>query len=775
MLTPVMSNIPEELKALQRWVAWRHEPRNPGDEPSKVPYDPRALNSRASSTDPATWGTFEQAETAYAEREGDADAFTGLGLVLNGDGLDGIDIDHCVTDGKPDPAALKLLDDLNAAYVEISPSGTGLRGFGYAPPLEKGVKGKYGALNVELYSTGRYLTLTGHTIKAGPLAPLKGFTEFAERIRGSGKTDPKTGDALPESPDERHAELVRRVLSGDVYHDSLRDLAASLIATGMKPGAVVNHLRGLMDASAAPKNGRWRARRGQIPDLVASAERKWGLPLPFNNMGDDTQRSHPLSLKNSVYLKDTPEAVNFVVDDFIQEGVVFVAGQQGVGKTSALLPLAMAQAGLHEFGYQFAPKHPDRWRHIIYITEDAQQANRIIAAMVTQRNFTLEQVRLRVHVIPAVAMDAKLFVQVSEEYAELLAADSGVALPPLVVCDTRSACFAVESENDNAEMSALVSALKQNFAGLPIWVIAHLAKDQVTRSNAATLSVRGAGSAEGDAHQVLFLVMEPQDKSRWLVRGKTRFESPWQELSLRSELVNVTAIDRWGDMVSMAVRWAVAEPPAASRAVLKDQAKAEAQDAEMAELRDDIRNAVQEAWNLGHPLNREGVASKVRKQRNTVKSVIEALLVEGWLYEVHVPTKERTNPNRKAFLVNLNTEQHEAYRADGEVPDELLVVPQSWRKKAEISSVPDSEQALLEEEQTETPLTSVPSPSVPLRKKPAVRTGMDGFHSPYPSVPKNNSTNGYGRVRTGTDAMHAIAEQMADQTQAVPTGVEVTE
>jgi hypothetical protein len=389
--------------------------------------------------------------------------------------------------------------------------------------------------------------------------------------------------------------------------------------------------------------------------------------------------------------------------------------------------------------------------------------------MVTQRNFTLEQVRQRVHVIPAVAMDAALFIQVREEYAALFAADSGVKLPPLVVCDTRSACFTLESENDNAEMSVLVAALKQSFAGLPVWIVAHLAKDQVTRSNAATLSVRGAGSAEGDAHQVLFLVLERQDNSRWLVRGKTRFESPWPELSLHSELVDVTAIDRWGDMVSMAVRWAIAQPPAASRAELKEQAKAEADDAEMAELRDDIRNAVQEAWNLGHPLNREGVASKVRKQRNTVKSVIEALLVEGWLYEVHVPTKERTNPNRKAFLVNLNTEQHEAYRADGVLPDELLVVPQSWRKKAEVLSVPDSEQTLLEEEQTETQPLSVPSPSVPLRKKPAVRTGMDGFHSPYPFVPMESGTDEYGRVRTGTDAMYAIAEQTPDQTQSAPT------
>jgi hypothetical protein len=399
-----------------------------------------------------------------------------------------------------------------------------------------------------------------------------------------------------------------------------------------------------------------------------------------------TGRVHPMSLRNALRLSARPEAVNFVVDGFIQEGVVFIAGQQGVGKTSALLPLALAQAGLHEPGYRFAPTKPERWRHVIYLTEDAAQVNRIIAAMVSRGLFTLEQAQERIHVIPATAMDAALFVQVRDEYADLFADESGVRLAPLVVADTRSACFIIESENDNAEMSELVAQLKQNFAGLPIWVMAHLSKETATRTNASTLSVRGAGSAEGDAHQVLFLVRDGD--TRWLVRGKTRFESPWPELSLRSELVEVMAQDRWGDLVKTSVRWSVAEEPSQSRAELVEHSKAEREASEMAELRDEVRNAVQEACNLGHPLNREAVKAKVKKQRAAVIATIETLLTEGWLYEVVVPIKERTNPNRKAFLVNLSTEQHEAYRATGVLPRALLVVPQSWRKSPD-PSVPE--------------------------------------------------------------------------------------
>jgi hypothetical protein len=43
-----------------------------------------------------------------------------------------------------------------------------------------------------------------------------------------------------------------------MLHDSIRDLAAKMIAVGTWPGAVVNTLRSLMDASAAPRDERWQ-------------------------------------------------------------------------------------------------------------------------------------------------------------------------------------------------------------------------------------------------------------------------------------------------------------------------------------------------------------------------------------------------------------------------------------------------------------------------------------------------------------------------------------
>jgi hypothetical protein len=65
--------------------------------------------------------------------------------------------------------------------------------------------------------------------------------------------------------------LFDNIRNGHALHDSLRDLAAKLIASGMSAGAAVNQLRGLMETSAM-HDTRWKERYCDIPRLVESAE-----------------------------------------------------------------------------------------------------------------------------------------------------------------------------------------------------------------------------------------------------------------------------------------------------------------------------------------------------------------------------------------------------------------------------------------------------------------------------------------------------------------------
>lgn len=80
-------------------------------------------------------------------------------------------------------------------------------------------------------------------------------------------------------------EWVSNIVKGEGLHDSINQMAASLVATGMPSGAVVNTLRGLMNNSAALKDERWRSRYEDIPRAVATAEQKFAkginpMPMP---------------------------------------------------------------------------------------------------------------------------------------------------------------------------------------------------------------------------------------------------------------------------------------------------------------------------------------------------------------------------------------------------------------------------------------------------------------------------------------------------------------
>lgn len=117
------------LAELPRWVAWQTEDR-PDGKPTKVPYAPDGRKARANA--PRTWGTRDEAEVQHLRLPKPYGA-GGVGIELgdlgNGWSLGGIDLDTCRdADGTFTPWALEVIER-HPTYVEISPSGTGAKGF----------------------------------------------------------------------------------------------------------------------------------------------------------------------------------------------------------------------------------------------------------------------------------------------------------------------------------------------------------------------------------------------------------------------------------------------------------------------------------------------------------------------------------------------------------------------------------------------------------------------------------------------------------------------
>lgn len=154
-----------ELKRLPTWVAWKVGTRN--GKPTKVPVCPRT-GKNASVSDPATWGSYEQACSCAVARR-----LAGVGIVLTAeDGITGIDLDKCVGDDGLQPWAAEIIA-AGETYAELSPSGRGVRMFARGK-VPKTIKSD--AAQVEVYRDGRFLTITGRHVDGAPLeinaAPL---------------------------------------------------------------------------------------------------------------------------------------------------------------------------------------------------------------------------------------------------------------------------------------------------------------------------------------------------------------------------------------------------------------------------------------------------------------------------------------------------------------------------------------------------------------------------------------------------------------------------
>ncbi len=150
--------VPASLRGAKRWCGYRKENDK---KPPHSPVDGSSIGAVAKYQD--HFVTFDEAVDGVERHDLD-----GLGFVLmEGDGLVGIDIDHAVEDGKINPVVEDWLKFFTNTYREFSPSGEGIhiicRGKLTGAVAGVPLPNAEGA-TVEIYSHDRYLTWTGKLI-----------------------------------------------------------------------------------------------------------------------------------------------------------------------------------------------------------------------------------------------------------------------------------------------------------------------------------------------------------------------------------------------------------------------------------------------------------------------------------------------------------------------------------------------------------------------------------------------------------------------------------
>ena len=147
-----LDRVPAELKAQARWVCWRFVERD--GRKTKMPVDAKT-GKMASSTDPATWSTFDGAVRAATKLR-----CSGVGFVFGPDrAYTGLDLDHVLRDGMLDDGYRWVVDEAHT-YTEVSPSGDGLHLIFRGSKPEGAERCRKGP--VEMYDHDRFFTVTGN-------------------------------------------------------------------------------------------------------------------------------------------------------------------------------------------------------------------------------------------------------------------------------------------------------------------------------------------------------------------------------------------------------------------------------------------------------------------------------------------------------------------------------------------------------------------------------------------------------------------------------------
>jgi hypothetical protein len=205
--------IPVELQALPQWVVWRYVQRDDGKW-TKLPYDPLTMRL-ASVTDPATWSPFHVAIRATQE----AANVAGIGFVLTPDDpytfvdLDdpyGTNPDGSPKFANPDEimARQRQVFENMLSYAELSPSGRGLH------VISRGVvaKGKRRE-GIELYSSERYMTMTGNVYRDHPITDQQSVIDWLYEQLGGREAAATPQSMLFEIDKETDDDVIKHAFS----------------------------------------------------------------------------------------------------------------------------------------------------------------------------------------------------------------------------------------------------------------------------------------------------------------------------------------------------------------------------------------------------------------------------------------------------------------------------------------------------------------------------------------------------------------------------------
>jgi hypothetical protein len=430
------------------------------------------------------------------------------------------------------------------------------------------------------------------------------------------------------------ADLTRQILQSEHYYEPLLKFTSHLIAMGNQPKSVIAQAQGVMEA-IEDKPADWHVYYNKIPSMVGGAYAKFAASGLDEKPSLEWLKEY---FKDYAYSDEVPVATNFVIDGFLSDEIFAIAGAPGTGKSSMLFQLAMAAAHLCPADYELKPILR---RKVVYLTEDARQAENILFGMKRWGGVTASSEEMHdwfsvieVRRIKPEFLEAFIEWKVSEKTV-IQEGENGrrVGVPPLIVFDTAAATFDLENESDNSEVSDAISHVKHACSAnnTPLWIVAHSSKAQ--RNDTEDIQIRGASAWTGDVHGTAYIFAEAGLPSRYMRLRKRRFEADFEELEFTTETHSIMVQHALGHMVDKSYRVGYCKRSSVEERQLKQQiAKDMAAKEKMRGMHDQIIKQVDLLISEGaKKVSKRSIHSGVTGQSKVINQQIDYLVTTGQL------------------------------------------------------------------------------------------------------------------------------------------------
>lgn len=326
--TDPYSKFPDAVKNFDRWVVWKREDRE--GKPTKVPYNPKT-GVRADTTNSGTWSD-------YATALSNAANYDGIGFVI-AEPHCGIDLDKCrdPKTGQIEEWAMDIVREVSS-YTEISPSGTGVHIWvrGNLPI------GRRRAGRVEMYDKNRYFTITGnHLSDTPPNIESRDLTSLQSRIE---ILDPQSRKPPQSATAHQNSGTMGDLMAGNWSGYPSQSEADLALCTHLArkhncdPGKIDAEFRNSGLCREKWERGDYRDRT--IQKAIESVSSASSLQIQHQAGVAPTTVAWRSTFKS--YAQLDAGNPDFLIDNFLPEGITFVGGLPGAGKTWFALSIAKA-------------------------------------------------------------------------------------------------------------------------------------------------------------------------------------------------------------------------------------------------------------------------------------------------------------------------------------------------------------------------------------------------------------------------------------------------